>query len=125
MADIITTVGKNAVAEMIGGLGSVTDWTYLAVGTGGDTAVAGDTELGTEITDSGLARAASTVTTDDANIIQLQHLWTASDTKGIEECGVSDLNTSADQVLLAHSDFNTITVSSDDTIQVTYKITVS
>ena len=125
MADIITTVGLNATAEMLGGIGSVTSWTYLAVGSGGNTAVVGDTQLQTEITANGLARSASTMSTDSANVLQLLNLWTASDTQTIEECGISDINTSTAQVLLAHSDFDTITLASDDTFQVTYKVTVA
>lgn len=123
MADIITSAGKAAVAEKIGGLGSVTDFTYLALGYDGTTATATDTTLTSEATDSGLARAASTVTTDTGAILQLVHAWTASASKVIRECGV--LNASSSGVLLAHSDFNSISVDSDDSIQITYKITVS
>jgi len=121
--DIITAVGKNAVAEKIGGLGSVSDFTYLALGYDGDTATVSDTTLGEEATDSGLARSAATVTTDSANVLQLVHTWTASATKTLRECGV--LNDATAGVLLAHSDFNSISVDSDDSIQITYKITVS
>lgn len=123
MADVITTVGKNAVAEKIGGLGSVSDFTYLALGYGGDTALVGDTALQTEATDSGLARAAASVSTDAANVLQLVQTWTATATKTLRECGV--LNNASSGVLLAHSDFNSISVDSSDSIQITYKITVS
>jgi len=123
MADVITTVGKYAVAEKIGGLGSITDFTYLALGYDGTTAVVGDTALASEAADSGLARAAATVTTDTADVLQLVHTWTATATKVLRECGV--LNDASAGVLLAHSDFNSISVDSDDSIQITYKITVS
>jgi len=123
MADVVTTVGLNAVAEKLGGLGTNTDWTYLVIGSGVDTATIVNTTLNTEFTDSGLARAAATVTTDSANVLQLVHLWTASAAKNIRECGV--INAAAAGCLLAHSDFNTIAVASDDSIQITYKITVS
>lgn len=123
MADVITTVGKNAVAEKIGGLGAVSNFTYLALGYDGTTAVVTNTTLTSEATDSGLARAAGTVTTDTANVLQLVYTWTASATKTLRECGV--LNASAAGVLLAHSDFNSISIDSDDSIQITYKITVS
>jgi len=123
MADVITTAGKNAVAEKLGGLGSHTEWTYLAIGSNGATAVVGDTTLGTELTDSGLARATGAVTTDTANVLQIVGLWTATAAKNILECGV--LNKAATGTLLAHSDFSTISVASSDSIQITYKITVS
>lgn len=123
MADVITTVGKNRVAEKIGGLGSVADFTYLAIGSDGTAATVVDTQLGVEFTDSGLDRAAATVTTDSANVLQLVHIWTASASKTIRECGV--LNAASTGDLLARSDFNTISVDSSDSIQITYKITVS
>jgi len=123
MADVITTAGKDAVAEKIGGLGSVTDFTYLAIGYDGATAVVGDTALTSEATDSGLARAAAVVTTDTANVLQLVNTWTATATKELRECGV--LNDAVAGVLLAHSDFNAINVDAEDSIQITYKVTVS
>jgi len=123
MADVVTTVGKNAVAEKIGGVAVVADFTYLALGSDGTTASTADTQLGTELTDSGLARAAATVSTDAANVLQLVEIWTASASKTIKECGV--LNSSSAGVLLARSDFNDINVDSDDSIQITYKVTVS
>lgn len=112
MADVITTVGKNHVAEKIGGIGAVADFTYLAVGTDTGTAAVGDTTLGSEITGGNLARVTSTVTTTTANILQLQHTWTASASKAITECGV--LNAATAGELLARSDFSAINVDSGD-----------
>lgn len=126
MADVVTTVGKNAVAEDIGGLGSHADFTYLHLGSDGTTATTADTQLASAFTDSGLAAAGSTVSTDAANVLQLVHIWTASATKTIRECGVSNTDaTGGGTTLLARSDFNTISVDSGDSIQITYKVTVS
>jgi len=126
MADVVSTVGKNAVAEKIGGLGSHADFTYLHIGSDGTTATTADTQIAADFTDSGLAPAASTVSTDAANVLQLVHIWTASATKTIRECGVSNTDlTGGGPTLLARSDFNTISVDSGDSIQITYKITVS
>lgn len=126
MADVVTTQGKNAVAEKIGGLGSHPDFTFLHLGSDGTTATTADTQLIAAFTDSGLAAAAATVTTDAANVLQLVHIWTSSDSKTIRECGVSNvITTGGGTTLLARSDFNTISVDSGDSIQITYKITVS
>ena len=122
-ADIVTQVGKNAVAEKLGGLGSVSNFTYLALGSGTITATTGDTQLQTELTDSGLARAASTISTDAANVLQLVHLWEATEVKNVEEVGV--LNDASAGVLLARSTFSQIPLQTDDTLMVTYKITVN
>ena len=126
MADVVTTVGKNSVAEKIGGLGAHANFTYLHLGSSGTTATTADTQLGSAFTDSGLVAAGSTVSTDAANILQLVHIWTATATKTIRECGVSNTDaTGGGSTLLARSDFNTISVDSGDSIQITYKVTVS
>ena len=121
MADVITTVGKNKVAEIIGGL-NLDTFDHLALGTSGTAAAATNTALAARIVASGLAKITATTSTTTANILQLQHTWTASATKALKECGV--FNHTADS-LLARSAFSVITVDSGDSIQVTYKITVS
>jgi hypothetical protein len=126
MADVVTTVGKNAVAEKIGGLGTNADFTFLHLGSVGTTASTADTQLAAAFTDSGLEAAGATVSTDTANVLQLVHIWTASATKTIRECGVSNTDTTGGaDTLLARSDFGTISVDSDDSLQITYRITVS
>jgi len=119
MADVVTTVGKDAVAEKIGGLGTHADFTYLHLGSGGVAATTADTQLGAAFTDSGLVAAVSTVSTDLANVLQLVHIWTATATKTIRECGVSNTSaTGGGSTLLARSDFNTISVNSGDSLQI-------
>jgi len=126
MADVVSTVGKNAVAEKIGGLGTHANFTFLHLGSDGTTATTADTQLTAAFTDSGLVASAATVSTDAANVLQLVHIWTASASKTIRECGVSNTNTTGGGgTLLARSDFNTISVDSGDSIQITYKVTVS
>lgn len=126
MADVVTTVGKNAVAEKIGNVAAHNNFTYLHIGSDGTGATTANTQLGSAFTDSGLVAAGSTVSTDAANVLQLVHVWTATATKTIRECGVSNTNaTGGGATLLARSDFNTISVDSGDSIQITYKVTVS
>jgi hypothetical protein len=125
MADVIATVGKNKVAEMIGGIGANEGFDQLALGTGTTTATASQTALVTELTGSGLAKATATTTTATANILQLQHTWTSTGTKAITECGVFNSHTATDGSMLARSNFAAINVVSDDSLQITYKVTVS
>lgn len=120
MADVITNFGKDKVAENIGGLSSYT-FKRLALGTGGSTAEATQTALDAIITDSGLTISTATVSTATSNVLQLVKTWTASGSKTIQECGVFD---SSDN-MFARSNFTGIAVDSDDSIQITYKITVS
>ena len=123
MADVVTSVGKDAVAEKIGGLGSHGAFKVLALGDSGTAATAADTSLVSELVGSGLARAASTASTSTSNVLQLVKTWTASASATIRECGVLDNETSGG-TLLARSNFSDISVASDDSIQITYKIQV-
>lgn len=74
-----------------GAIGSKTAFTYLAVGSGTTTESAAHTALVTEITDSGLARVASTVTqettTQTNDTLQLATTWNITGTKTIAEVG--------------------------------------
>lgn len=77
--------------------GSPTAFGYLAVGSS-DTAFANaDSALGSEITDSGLARAAGTASTQTTNVTddtaQLTYTWTVSATKSIKEVGATNVAT--------------------------------
>jgi hypothetical protein len=124
MADIITTVGKNSVAEKIGGLGSHADFEVLALGTSGTVAAVTNEALAAELVDSGLARATATASTATANILQLVKTWECTGTsKVIKECGI--LNHDTTGTLLARSNFTGIAVDPSDIIMITYKITVS
>ncbi len=76
---------------LVGATGSKTAFTYLAVGSGTTAFAEAQTTLVTELTDSGLARAAATVsqiTTTHANdTLNLTKTWTASGSKTVAELG--------------------------------------
>jgi hypothetical protein len=125
--NLITTAGKGEVTNLMGNVSSPAYFTYLAVGTGATAAAAGDTTLQTEITDSGLARAAATVTrqttTTTNDTLRLIKSWTVSGTKAITECGI--LNAASAGVLLGRQVFSAVNVVSSDTFQVTYSVSLS
>lgn len=123
MSDVLTTVGKNKIAEMIGGL-ETRIFDQLALGTSGTAAAATNTTLAAEITGANLARTTATISTTTANVLQLVHTWTASATKALKECGVFNRNTDTGS-LLARSAFSVITVDSGDAITITYRVTIS
>ena len=87
-----TNTGMAEMSGLVGNTGSKTAFTYLAVGTGTTAFAVTQTELVTEITDTGLARAAATVsqtqTTVSDDTLQLQYTWTASGSKTLGEIGV-------------------------------------
>lgn len=125
--NLITTAGKGEVTNLMGGVSSPVAFTYLAVGTGATAAAAGDTTLQTEIVDSGLARAAATVTrqttTTTNDTLRLIKSWSVTGTKAITECGI--LNAASAGVLLGRQVFTAVNVVNTDTFQVTYSVSLS
>ncbi len=125
--NLITIAGKAGAASRLNGAGAEAAFTYLAVGTGTNAAAVGDTALQTEITDSGLARAAATctrVTTTVTNdTAQLDKTWSVSGTKAVTECGI--LNAASVGVLLGRQVFTAVNVVSGDSLQVIYKVACS
>lgn len=85
-----TNAGKAQIALLIGDA-SATPFTYLEVGTDATAFVASQTTLVAAITDTGLARAAATIsrvtTTVTNDTYQATYTWSASGTKTIEEIG--------------------------------------
>jgi len=127
ITNLITTAGKAGLASRLNGNGAEAAFTYLAVGTGTNAAAAGDTTLQTEITDSGLARAAATVsrvtTTTTNDTARLAYTWTATGTKAITEVGA--LNAAAAGTLLGRRVFSAVNVVNTDTFGITYNFVIS
>lgn len=92
ISNLVTTAGKEASANRLGGLLSTPAWTYIALGTGSAAPAISDTALGSEITTGGGARAAATVsltTTDTTNdTLRLEKLFTFSGTFTVSETAV-------------------------------------
>jgi hypothetical protein len=126
VSNLVTTVGKALVAGRINDSGTPAAATYIAVGTGTTAANIADTTLETEISDSGLARAAATVslvTTDTTNdTARLVKSFSVSGTKAVTEAGA--LNASSNGTLLARQVFSAINVVSGDTLSITWNFDV-
>lgn len=120
--NIITSAGKAQLALLAGDATAV-PFTYLEVGIGTTAAAVTDTALESAITDSGLERAAATVsrvTTNVANdTLQLLKSWSVTGTKAITEAGA--FNAASTGTLLGHQVFAAVNVVSGDTFALTYK----
>ena len=121
----ITNAGLAVVSGLLLDTGSETAFTYLELGTGTTAFAATQTALVTPITDSGLARAAATVSqetttaTDDTS--QLTKQWTASGSKTVAETGI--FNGSSGGTMLARTKLTTArALTSGDTYTYTYQI---
>jgi len=127
ISNLVVSAGAAGTASRINGSGGEAAFTYIAVGTGAVAAAAGDTALGTETTLSGLARANSTasrVTTTVTNdTAQLQNTFSVTGTVAVTESGV--LNAATTGTLLARQVFSAVNVVSGDSLQVTWKFSVS
>lgn len=122
----VVTAGKAQLA-LLAGDASATPFTYLAVGTSSTAVSAGQTALVAEITDTGLARAAATVsrttTTVTNDTLSLVYTWTASGAKTIEEVGV--FNASSSGTMLSRALTTSTVMASGETLKITYLLALS
>jgi hypothetical protein len=122
--NLITNAGLALIAGRLNGSGSPAAATFIAVGTGTTAAAAGDTALQTEIVDSGLARAAATVslvTTDVTNdTARMTNTFSVTGTKAVTEAGV--LNAGSGGTLLNRQVFSAVNVVNLDSLAVTVNI---
>lgn len=127
----ISNVGKAEVAYLasVGVTGTHYTYQYIAIGTGTTAASSTDTALGTEITTSGGARAAGTVTsattttTSDTMQIAKTFTFTTSGTFAVTESAV--FNSTTGGPMLCRQTFAAINVVSGDTLTVTWKVAVA
>lgn len=121
--NIMTNAGKAQIA-LLAGDATATPFTYLAVGTSSTAVAAADTALNAEITDSGLARAAATVTrvttTVTNDTLNLNYEWTVSATKTVEEVGI--FNASSGGTLLCHGLTTSQALTSGLKFNMTYQV---
>jgi len=122
----ITNAGLALVASLIGDASAV-PFTYLAVGTSTTAPAASQTALVAEITDTGLARAAGTVsrvtTTVTNDTFQITKTWTASGSKTVEEIGI--FNASSSGTMLGRALTTTKTLTNNDQLVATYKVVLA
>lgn len=121
--NLVVSTGKALLASLAGDASAV-PFTYLALGTSNTAVSIGQTTLVAEITDTGLARAAATVsrttTTVTNDTLQLVYTWTASGSKTLEEVGV--FNASSAGTMLSRALTTTRNLVNNDTFIVTYKV---
>jgi hypothetical protein len=120
----VTDEAKIWAAKRAGNVDSVTAMGYLALGTGTTAEVSTQTTLVTEITDSGLARAAATVSYEATAKTVLTKTWTATATKAIREMAAFNAS-SGGTMWFRHLWATARNVDSGDSIQVTGKCTFS
>ena len=115
--NLVVTAGKEWVADRMNNANTV--MTYMSIGTGTTAAAAGNTTLVTEIDRNALS---STTVTD--NNVAYVATWAAGDGTGaITEAGIFNAASAGD--MLARTVFSVVNKGADDSMTITWTVTVS
>jgi hypothetical protein len=124
--NIITTVGKNALAALLISASAGTSLvTHMGFGSATTAVAVGDSALGTELVGNGYARVAVTRSNPSGNVIQYQSTLTGlTVSTTVQEAGL--FNAATVGTLFAHQLTGAVTLSStSDSLQITWQVTVS
>lgn len=119
-ADIFTTVGEQQFADYLDGTTAVPADFYVGWGTGGTTAVKGDTALTTE---SAETRIVGTPTQPTASVNRFIATITSASGQTIDEMGLFSAVTTGNMII--SSTFTGIVLASGDKIEFTIDLTHS
>lgn len=116
--NLVVTAGKNLIASR---LKDTTDaaMTHMAIGTGSTAAAAGNTALGSE---AGRVALTSTTVTNNA-VAYVGSFGAGTGTGAITEAGL--LNASSGGTLLCRTVFSVINKGANDTLGITWTVTIS
>jgi hypothetical protein len=116
--NLVVTTGKNYVASRIKDATS-NAMSHMAIGTGSTSPAAGDTTLGTET-----ARVALTSTTvTNADVAYVSSFGAGTGTGAITEAGL--FNASSAGTLFCRTTFSVVNKGADDSMTITWTVTVS
>ena len=123
--NLVVTAGKEWVANRFkddgGGFTQLGEMTHMAVGSGSAAAAIGNTALGTELNRIALTTAGGTVS---GATVQYDATWSdAIGALAIEEAGIFTASTGG--TMLARTVFAIINKGTDDTVTISWTITVS
>lgn len=115
--NLVVTTGKNFIAGRM--VGTPTAMSHMAIGSGTGSAAAGDTALGTE-----LGRVSLTSSTATGAVVTYVGTFPAgTGTGNVTEAGI--LNASSGGTLLCRTVFGLVTKGADDSLSITWTITIS
>ena len=123
--NLVVTAGKQWVANRFkddgGGFTQLGEMTHMAVGEGSAAAAASNTALGNEVNRIALTTAGGTVS---GATVQYDATWSdAIGALAIEEAGIFNANSAG--TMLARTVFAIINKGTDDTVTISWTITVS
>ena len=119
--NLVVTAGKNWVAGRFKDSGIPDEMSHMAIGSADTAPAAGNTTLATELNRIALTTDGGTVST---NTVQYDASWTsAAAAYAIKEAGI--FNASSGGTMLARTTFAVINKGTDDTVSISWTITVS
>lgn len=114
--NLVVTTGKELIASMLSGTGTAIS--HMAVGTGAVAAAAGDTTLGSELDRNAASTALSGAT------VTYSCTWNPGDGTGaLTEAGL--FNAASAGTMLARTVFAVVNKAADDTVTITWTVTIS
>lgn len=116
--NLVVTAGKNYVASRMKDT-TDTAMSHMSIGTGSTAAAAGDTTLGTESDRQALT--STTVTNNE--VVYVATFGAGDGTGAITEAGV--FNASSAGTMLCRTVFSVVNKGSDDSMTITWTVTVS
>lgn len=115
--NLVVTAGKNFIADRL--KNNTTVMSHMAIGTGSTAAAAGNTALGSE---AGRVALTSSTVTDNA-VAYVGSFGAGTGTGAITEAGL--LNASSSGTLLCRTVFSVINKGANDTLGITWTVTIS
>lgn len=116
--NLVVTVGKNFIASRMVGTASAI-MSHMAVGSSSTAPAAGDTTLGTEL--GRVTLTSGTATTNVATYVAT--FGTGVGTGGIQEAGI--FNAASAGTMLCHTTFAVVNKGANDTMTITWTVTVN
>tara|TARA_R110002051_G_scaffold33307_4_gene74856 strand:+ start:710 stop:1150 length:441 start_codon:yes stop_codon:yes gene_type:complete len=121
--NLVVTAGKEWVAGRFKDGSIPAEMSHMALGSGSAAAAAGNTALGTELASSRIVLTTDGGTVSNATV-QYDATWTSSHgAYAIEEAGI--FNAASGGTMLARTVFAIINKGTDDTVTISWTITVS
>jgi hypothetical protein len=119
--NVVTTAGKTYIAGRMTDTSQPTDMSHMAIGTGSTAAVVGNTTLETENARVALTGAEGSPSTN--TIVYTATFGAGTGTGALREAGV--LNAASSGTLLCRTVYDVVNKGADDSITITWTITIS
>jgi len=119
--NLVVTTGLVYIAARMTDSGSPTDMSHMAVGTNNTAAAAGNTALGTEVARVALTGGEGAPSTN--TIVYTASFPAGTGTGALTEAAV--LNASSSGTMLCRTVFSTVNKGADDSVTITWTVTIS